>query len=246
MRRRPSLCARWPSRSAFHRTRARCVVAALVASAGWLTAEPVQAQDSSVEGRATSGKVPNHAFWVGVRAGLFVPYGGLYADHALVTTPFQDVATAGPSLELDVGARFMRRFIGYAFVDQAFLGRGNSAAWTEPHGGQSRAATQSLGLGLRWESNPDTWGIVADVAAGYRWFTAEWENATSVRMGGLGDVRVGLGATIRVAPNLLLAPMASVFTGGFTDRTLNGAPLGSEMSTYVASALTLSGHFDVY
>jgi hypothetical protein len=202
-------------------------------------------EGASEEGTSARG-TPDAAFWVGARAGLFVPYGGLYADQALVTTPFQDVATAGPSLELDCGARFARRFIGYAFVDQAFLGRGNSAAWTQPHGGQSSAATQSLGAGLRWESNPDTWGIVADVALGYRWFTADWENSTNVRMGGLGDVRVGLGATFRVAPNLLLTPMASVLTGAFTSRTLNGAPLGSEMSTYAASALTLSGHFDLH
>jgi hypothetical protein len=174
-----------------------------------------------------------------------MPYGALYSDQALVTTPFQDVATAGPSFEFDMGARFALHFVGYALVEQAFLGRGKSAAWTAPHGGQSAPSTQAVGVGLRWESNPAGWGIVADVAVAYRWFSVRWDDATTVRMHGPGDVRFGLGATWRVMQNLTLAPMMTASSGAFPNRTLDGEKLGESTSSYAALALTLGGHFDL-
>jgi hypothetical protein len=191
-------------------------------------------------------RVPSQTFWTGTRVGLFIPYGSLYSDRALVTTLFQDVATAGPAMEIDMGARFARHFVGYALFEQAFLGRGNSEAWTIPHGGQSAPSTQAVGIGLRWESNPDGWGVVADAGVAYRWFTARWEDGTTVRMHGPGDVRFGLGASWRATRNVTLAPMMTVFSGAFPNRALDGQNLGESASSYAAVALTLSGHFDVY
>jgi hypothetical protein len=189
---------------------------------------------------------PTFALFAGTRMGILVPYGGLYADRALVTTPFQDVATAGPALELDFGARFAHRFAGYIFFEQALLGRGNSAAWTAPHGGQSGPSTQALGLGLRWESNPDGLGLVADVALGYRWLTARWGDGTTLRMQGPGEVRLGLGASWRVTPVFILSPMVTAFTGAFTSRTLDGAPLGDAVSSYAGASVALSGYVEMY
>jgi hypothetical protein len=190
-------------------------------------------------------RVPSSAFWTGARLGVFIPYGALYSDSSLVSTPFQDVATAGPSMELDMGARFARHFVGYALFEQAFLGRGRNSTWTAPHGGQSAPSTQALGIGLRWESNPAGWGIVADVAVAYRWLTVRWDDATTIRMNGPGDVRFGLGATWRVTRSLTLAPMMTASSGAFANRTLDGQKLGESTGSYASLALTLSGHFDL-
>ena len=75
--------------------------------------------------------------------------------------------------------------MAYALIEHAFLGRGRSSAWTEPHGGQSAASTQAIGIGLRWESNPAGLGVVADVAVSYRWFNVRWNDGTTVRITGL-------------------------------------------------------------
>jgi hypothetical protein len=228
-----------------HRTRAAISVAAVLAVMG-IAGEAEAQESASAEERSRAAKMPDETFWTGVRGGLFVPYGALYADRSLVTTPFQDVATAGPSVEIDCGFRFARRFVGYLFFDHAFLGRGNSPAWVSARGGQTSVTTEVAGIGLRWESNPDAWGAVVDVAAGYRWFSSNWEDGTAVRMGGIGDARVGLGILWRAAPNFTLTGMAQIISGVFTNRTLDDTPLGSATSSYTASALTLSGHLDVF
>jgi hypothetical protein len=222
---------------------ARCMLGVAVVAAA-LAARPAIAQERSSQ-RPNAERVPRHAFWTGTRVGLFIPYGSLYTNRALVTTPFQDVATTGPAIELDIGARLARHFVGYAFFEQVFLGRGDSAAWTAPHGGQLAPSTQALGIGLRWESNPDGWGIVADVGVAYRWFTARWDDATTVRMHGPGDARFGLGASWRVTRNVTLAPMMTAFSGVFANRTLDSQELGESASSYAALALTLSGHVDL-
>lgn len=203
------------------------------------------AEDSPVEGQRGPERAPAYALWTGARFGIFIPYGALYTDRALVTTPFEDVATSGPAMELDVGARFARRFVAYAFLEQTFLGTGRSSAWTAPHGGQSAPSTEALGAGLRWESNPDGLGIVADVAVAERWFTVHWADGTTLRMSGPADVHVGLGASWRIVQRLTLSPMMSVFSGAFSKRALDGQTLGESAGSYSAIALTLSSHVDI-
>jgi hypothetical protein len=64
-------------------------------------------------------------------------------------------------------------------------------------------------------------------------------------MHGFGDVRVGLGANWRIARHVALAPMATVYTGAFSERHLDGEPLGEAASSYVATALTLGAYIDL-
>jgi hypothetical protein len=195
---------------------------------------------------SSSGRVADdHAFWTGLRFGGFIPYGGLYAERSLVTTPFQHVATGGPAIELDVGVRFGRCFVGYGFFEHVWLGRGTSPAWTTPHDGQVGAAMQAAGIGLRWISDPARFGLVADVGLSYRWFSANWADETKVRMHGFGDVRVGGGASVRVARHVSLVPLLTVYTGAFSQRSLDGQPLGQSASSYIATALTLGGYLDL-
>ena len=214
-------------------------LAALVGAAGMARAE--ERPPSGPQAR----RVKDVSVMLGMRAGLFLPAGGLYADRFLVTTPFRDVATAGPAFELDLGARFVRHFVVYALFEQAFLGRGDSVAWSAPHGGQANPSTQALGLGLRWDSNPDGWGLLADVAFAHRWFTARWEDATALHMEGPGEVRLGFGLNWRVRRDLALAPMVTLLTGTFTERTLDGQTLGVLNSSYAAAAVSLSGQADL-
>jgi hypothetical protein len=215
-------------------------VAALLSAA-----PPVYAQEQSHPVQLEADRIKDQALWTGVRLGVFFPAGDLYADRTLVTTPFRDVATNGPALELDIGARFVHHFIGYVFLEDALLGRGNNVAWTVPHGGQSSQSTQALGIGLRWESNPDGLGFAVDVGGAYRWFSARWADATTVRMEGLSEIRLGLGASWRVTHLLALAPMVTLSTGRFTERTLDGQMLGDLTSSYAAASLCLSGHVDL-
>ena len=193
----------------------------------------------------TTDGAGDEALWTGMRFGAFIPYGGLYAERSLATTPFQDVATGGPAVEFDIGLRFARRLVGYGFFEHVWLGRGTSPAWTNPHDGQLGPSTQATGIGLRWISDPHNFGWVADVGLSYRWFSARWADATTVRMHGFGDVRLGGGVNWRVARHLALAPMVTVYTGAFSERTLDGQPLGESASSYVAAALTLGAYLDL-
>jgi hypothetical protein len=223
-----------------------CTVFLGALAASLSTHQVARAELPSLPARSSVDAVPRNSLWAGTRFGVFLPYGALYTDRSFVSTHFQDVATAGPALELDVGARLERHFIGYGFVEQAFLGRGNNVAWTAPHGGQSAPSTQAVGVGLRWESNPDGLGIIADAAVAYRWFAARWGDETTVRMSGPGDVRVGLGASWRVTPGLTLATMMTVTSGAFSNRALDRQELGESANSYSAIAIGLSGHVDIY
>ena len=225
-----------------HNYRRRAGLAALTSA---LVALPANAQDRAPQVSGTTEDVDNQALWMGMRLGAFVPYGGLYAERSFVTTPFQHVATGGPALELDVGARFARRFVGYGFFENAWLGRGQSPAWSDAHDGQLGASTQAIGIGLRWVSNPESLGFVADAGLSYRWFSARWADATTVRMHGFGDIRVGLGANWRIARHWALAPLLTLHTGAFSERTLDGQPLGASASSYLAGVLSLGGYFDL-
>jgi hypothetical protein len=225
------------------------LIALLVTRPAVAEERPPQVQTSTTSetssAPSSSGDIANHALWAGMRFGAFVPYGGLYAERTLAATPFQDVATGGPAAEIDIGVRFARRFVGYGFFEQVWLGRGTSPAWTTPHQGQVGASTQAIGIGMRYISDPSGLGFVADVGLSYRWFSARWADATTVRMHGFGDVRVGLGANWRFARHVALAPMATVYTGAFSERHLDGEPLGEAASSYVATALTLGAYIDL-
>jgi hypothetical protein len=180
-----------------------------------------------------------------MRLGAFLPYGGLYTEQTFVTTPFQHVATGGPALELDIGARFARRFVGYGYFEHVWLGRGQSPAWTNAHEGQQTVSTQAVGIGIRWISHPEGIGFVADVGLSHRWFSARWADATTVRMHGFGDIRVGVGAHWSIARHWALVPMLTAYTGAFSERTLDGQPFGAATSSYVAGALTLGAYLDI-
>ena len=94
-------------------------------------------------------------------------------------------------------------------------------------------------------TDPRSVGFVAEVGVAYRWFSARWGDATTLRMQGFGDVRLGFGASWRIARQASLVPMFSVYTGAFSGRMLDATPLGASTSSYVAASLNLGAYVDL-
>lgn len=75
-------------------------------------------------------RAPRTAFWLGARGGWWVPFGDLWgacdaAGYGCQSMKFGDVASSGPMLELDIGARLGRNYNVYALWERAQLGKGN-------------------------------------------------------------------------------------------------------------------------
>jgi hypothetical protein len=198
------------------------------------------------EGEAAPSAVADRALWVGARAGVFVPYGGLYTQRNLVTTSVRDVASGGPAMELDVGARLSRHWIGYGFAQLVVLGQGNPSALTSSHGAQTAVSTRAAGLAMRWISSPDGWGPIVELGLGYRWLAASWQDGTELRLAGLGDTHLAVGVNARLGRQLELSPMLTFSAGSFRDRSLANEPVGTLGSSYTAIALDVGGHFDLF
>ncbi len=216
-----------------------CVAACLAATCS--------ASVARAEGEASlEPRVADRSLWAGARAGIFAPYGGLFAERNLVTTEFRDVAVAGPDVELDVGARFAQRFVVHVYGELAILGAGTGPEWTQGHGAQTSAHTESAGVALRWLAHPASWGPVLEVGFGYRWLDAAWQDGTGLRLRGLGNARLGIGMNVRLARAVELSPMLSFSTGAFRDRTFAGQPIGAQTSSYTTMTLGVGGHFDLF
>lgn len=183
--------------------------------------------------------------WMGVRMGLFAPYGAVYSGQDLVTTGFQDVATSGPAGELELGGRLSQHFVVYGFAEYAALGPGQGASLAQLHGAQMSAMTNAVGVGARWLAHPSSVGLALDLGVGYRWFVASWADGTNMRLRGLGDIRLGVGASLAAARGITLQPMFTIYTGVFEDRTLGGQPIGTSGNSYAATLLSLGGTFDL-
>jgi len=224
--------------------RFRCHARAVFVSA-FLAAIGGSRLASAADGPAPQQGISEQAWWVGARAGVFVPYGGLYSERNLVTTTFRDVAQGGPSVELDAGARFARSWTGYAFAQLVMLGQGSSSALSASHGAENGASTKAVGLALRWTSDPDGWSPVIEFGLGYRWLVASWQDETSLRLGGFGDARLGVGAKWRIGRLVELSPILSFSAGSFRHGSFADEPVGALGSSYTAIALDVGGHFDL-
>jgi hypothetical protein len=189
---------------------------------------------------------PAPALFLAGRMGLYAPYGSLYSNRDFVTTRFQDLASVGPELELDFGARAFGHFVGYGYWEYAELGKGANEAWAGSRGGETSAIAQGAGLALRWMSHPEGLGFVVDAGVGYRWFRAGWTDGTSMDLSGVGELRLGLGADLAISQAVGISPMLTLSSGIFTDRTFLGQPIGSYNSAYAAAALTLAARVDIF
>jgi hypothetical protein len=171
---------------------------------------------------------PRTSLWLGVRAGVFIPFGSLWArctdcnsagNNQYVTlkgVPWRDYASAGPMFELDAGARLSRNYTVFALWERAQLGSGSGDPNSTIPGKASRGDTDFWGVGVRATSDPDRIGFVTELAIGYRRARSKWDDGTELQLTDAPfEARLGLGADIRLNRFVTLSPMLSLGVGSF-------------------------------
>jgi len=207
-------------------------------------------------------RAPWMALHLGVRAGALFPFGQAFATYQYGYYEYGEswsgLATGGPSVEADVGARLGRHFIVFGFIEHAWMGKGSDASWRYPNppyvpfGEQQSASTDFTGLGFRYSSNPNRVGILFDVGLGYRWFRERWETGAKMYLHGFGEFRLGAGADIRISRLLSITPLFSVSSGVFSNRQWTVPGQGtSEISGSMSGGhgtlnFTVGGNFDLF
>jgi hypothetical protein len=197
---------------------------------------------------------PRNAFWVGVRAGAFIPFGSLWTDGFngyYRSRTFRDYASTGPMFQLDVGARVARHYNVFAMWEHASLGTGSLDDGA--FGGQQRGATNLYGVGVRFSTDPAGVGFLMEIGLGYRDFRAYWNDGTKLSLtDGWLDAHIGLGVDIRINRWFALSPMIVLGGGSFdtarwSGKTVSGDALtpldeGGEYGTLI---FQLGAHADV-
>jgi hypothetical protein len=171
---------------------------------------------------------PKTALWLGVRAGVFIPFGSLWARCSncnsanndqyatLKGVPWRDYASAGPMFELDAGARLSRNYTVFALWERAQLGGGKGDPDSAIAGKASHGDTDFWGVGVRATSDPDRIGFVTELAIGYRRARSQWDDGTELQLTDAPfEARLGLGADIRLNRYVTLSPMFTLGVGSF-------------------------------
>jgi hypothetical protein len=162
---------------------------------------------------------PRTSLWAGARVGWFVPFGGVYADGSMTgpyldreSVSWRDFVSSGPAFEVQLGARVARAYTIFALWERAELGDGEGS----PLGKPSQSNTDFWGVGLRATSDADATGFLTEVALGYRRARTEFESGAALELtDGVLEARIGVGAEIRLSPQLTLSPMATLGVGSF-------------------------------
>lgn len=182
---------------------------------------------------------PRTAFWAGARVGWWMPFGSLWGRCQaydafgclrFASVPLRDFVGSGPAVEGNVGARLGRAYNVYLAWEHARLGRGradfallNEEGTETEMPSSARAWSDLFGLGVRFSSDPDHLGLLADLLVGFRTLTVEWE-AENLPAGAPErmvmnhaplEFRFGLGADVRLSELLSLSPMVHIGSGVF-------------------------------
>jgi len=206
---------------------------------------------------------PRTALWIGMRVGYFVPFGDLWGrcvegqttcDH-VDGTSFGSVASTGPLLEFDVGARLGRNYIVYLGWERAQLGGASGPSPDESIGyNQRRSESDFLAVGFRLAADPDDLGLVLDLAVGARRFRAYYEDNVELQLTEAPlESRLGIGLDIRTSRVFSLSPMLTLGIGSFgkadwvnRDYVQSAIPSTSDRLTHGWVSLQLGGHFDLF
>jgi hypothetical protein len=180
--------------------------------------------------------------------------------------PQQDETTGyyvktGPALQLNVGARIVKRFIPYLMYEHGFLGAGRRF-----DGGDSpSAAADLIGIGFRYiAGDVDSVGFLTDISVGARTITVK-NGPDTYKISGLEFLRLGLGAEIRITTLFTLSPMAYISGGQMTDTQgqvtysvqgstdgitrppyTSGTIPGYGQTSYVVVGIGCGAHFDIF
>lgn len=127
---------------------------------------------------------------------------------------FDDFATSGPLLELDLGARLGRHYNVFGLWEFGWLRDGDELG--DAFGGQRSAHSHFFGLGLRFSSDPNGTGILVEIAIGHRRFEATWANGTEfLATDRFFNTRIGIGADLRLSEKFSLSPLLTIGGGIF-------------------------------
>ncbi|MFO0568341.1 MAG: hypothetical protein U0263_21955 [Polyangiaceae bacterium] len=190
-----------------------------------------------------------------MRLGYFVPFGNLWYQYqgpnSYDNVKWSEYASSGPLWELDVGMRFSRNYNVLFTWERASLGAGSAP---DAYGGQKSGSTDYYAIGLRFSSDADRVGFLTEIDLGWRRFRAEWEDGTELQLTEAPlEVRIGLGADIRLAKFFSLSPMVTLGAGTFGKAEWK-APNGTKTDALVPNdeyashgwlTFQLGGHFDI-
>jgi hypothetical protein len=205
---------------------------------------------------------PRTSFWVGLRAGWFVPFGSLWAralppdpDGVVILdpVPWRNYASSGLALEADIGARVARHYTVFALWERAQLGGGN--ADRDLFGKQTRAESDFWAAAVRASSNANTLGFVTEIAIGYRQARTIFDDGTKLQLtGGAFEGRLGIGAEYRLNKLVTVSPLATIGVGSFS-RVRIVTPEGTgydaagprdTSDSHAWFTLTVGGHVDLF
>jgi hypothetical protein len=202
---------------------------------------------------------------LGGRVGWFIPFGNAWGTCAAYDAVYGDclsadavdwdeVAGSGPMFELDAGVRLARNYNLFLLWEHARLGSGDAFGEAQ-QGGDTN--TDFYAVGLRVSSDADKLGLLTEIALGYRRFHAVFEDGSELQLTDAPfELRIGIGADIRLSPLASLTPLVTVGFGSYDDVTAVGGT-GSSARRIVETAppdlrathgwvtFQLGGHFDL-
>lgn len=202
---------------------------------------------------------PRSSFWAGARPGLMIPLGSAWLDGEPIndlcciesSRPLAEFASAGPSLGIEAGVRFGRHYQGFAYWEHGWLGSGTLE---NAFGGQQGADTTIFGGGFRFNTHPDSIGMVVEISLGYRTFEAQWSNGTKLTASDdLFSTQLGFGAAWRVNPYTSLELLLRIGGGALTDiqwrfadgTTENALSRYDRYGQYIPFGIQLASHWDI-
>lgn len=204
-------------------------------------------------------RAPKTAFWLGPRAGWFIPFGNLWltreATGVYDEVKWSEYASAGPMFELDIGARFSRHYNVFLLWEHASLGNGSrDGSPFTPTAKQDGAETDYYAIGLRFSSDADKVGFLTEIDLGTRRFRATWDDGSELQLTEAPlEFRIGLGADIRLTKFFSISPLVTLGAGAFGaaelvapngDRT-DATKSGDEGAGHGWVTFQLGAHFDI-
>ena len=191
---------------------------------------------------------PRSSFVLGGRFGYLVPFGKLTHAHpdGYGGPDWREIAGPGPSFEVNVGGRIERHFLVYGIWEFGALGTGRDRGFGEQHA----AHTHLFGAGVRFSTHPDETGLAVEAALGFRTFRADFDGDVAITTAS-PEVRIGIGADIRISRDVTLSPMVQLSNGSFLDLRLHepGRPSRSIFgyeALHGTFGFALGAHFDLF
>lgn len=179
----------------------------------------------------------------------------VYGDCAVAdVVGWDNYASSGPVFELDAGARVSRNYNVFVLWEHARLGTGNGDFSERQSSGTTN--TDYYAIGLRVSSDADALGLLTELTLGYRRFRAAFDDGSELQLTDAPlEVRIGLGADIRLSPNFTLTPLATVGFGSFgeveavgSDTSIAAQSLSEEAdlrATHGWATIQMGAHFDL-